>query len=199
MTEIPGTTLFAVDCVRLQDTAYALRRCLDACRFERAMLLTDRDFALEGVETVRIPTIGSIEEFCDFMAKRAVDYVETERILHVHWDGFVVDPGAWTDEFLDYDYIGAVWPWLEEWKRVGNGGFSLRSRRLLEALRDPRIVETRPEDVAICRTYRPLLEERYGIRFAPEEIANLFSVEHGWSPRHFGFHGTFHLPRFRGF
>ena len=50
----------------------------------------------------------------------------------------------------------------------GNGGFSLRSRRLLQALQDPRIALSVVEDETICRTFRPLLERDYGIRFAGE-------------------------------
>jgi hypothetical protein len=43
-----------------------------------------------------------------------------------------VNPAAWDPEFLDWDYIGAKWFWAEAGKRVGNGGFSLRSYKLLE-------------------------------------------------------------------
>jgi hypothetical protein len=65
---------------------------------------------------------------------------------------------------------------------------------LLEALRDPEIIETHPEDVAICRQYRPLLEQRHGIRFAPEAVAERFSFE-STTPRDvpFGFHALYNM------
>ena len=99
----------------------------------------------------------------------------------------------------EYDYIGA--PWSEGAtppdQRVGNGGFSIRSRRLLEALRDPELDydPTRGEDQLICHTLRPVLEARHGIRFAPLDIAQRFSFERD-GPVHptFGFHGHFNLP-----
>jgi hypothetical protein len=82
---------------------------------------------------------------------------------------------------------------------VGNGGFSLRSKKLHQVLkRLPGISTLYPEDHRICRTYRPQLE-RLGIRFAPEQLARRFSIEgisHLHRPRaentwttEFGFHG----------
>ena len=47
----------------------------------------------------------------------------------------MLDGAAWRPEFLDYDYIGAVWPHVLDKYNVGNGGFSLRSKALLEACR----------------------------------------------------------------
>jgi len=102
----------------------------------------------------------------------------------------------WQSDFLAYDYIGAVWPQYDDGHTVGNGGFSLRSRKLLDALASDDIVARNPEDVCIARTYRSLLEQRWGIRFADEKTAHRFSFER--APRlfasSFGFHGMSHLP-----
>ena len=64
----------------------------------------------------------------------------------MQWDGYAVNPGAWDAAFLDCDYLGAKWSWHKDAMRVGNGGFSLRSRRLLLALQDPRIELVEAED-----------------------------------------------------
>jgi hypothetical protein len=121
-------------------------------------------------------------------------FVATNHALVVQWDGFVLDPSAWRDEFLDYDYVGAVWPQFCDGRNVGNGGFSLRSRKLLEACRDKRFVVGHPEDVAIGRTNRELLESEFGCRFADEELASLFSFERRRTTRRsFGFHGVFNM------
>ena len=78
---------------------------------------------------------------------------------------------------------------------VGNGGFSLRSRRLLEAGADARITDLHPEDAALCRTYRELLASDYGVRFAPLALARRFAYENEPpSDRTFGFHGPKNLP-----
>jgi len=95
---------------------------------------------------------------------------------------------SWNDEWLEYDYIGAVW----HDGAVGNGGFSLRSKRLLEALRDERFTAPFfPEDEKICRDWKPLLEKDYGIKIAPPEIAADFSIEGGRYTNQFGFHSFY--------
>jgi hypothetical protein len=78
---------------------------------------------------------------------------------------------------------------------VGNGGFSLRTRRLMEIVAtDPAITAYHPEDLKICRHYRPYLEREYAIRFAPDDVARRFSIE-GYKQSNrthtteFGFHG----------
>ncbi len=79
---------------------------------------------------------------------------------------------------------------------MGNGGFSLRSRKLLEALQDPRIRLVDVEDVTICRAFRPLLEQEHGIRFADEALADRFSFEAAYPiGKPFGFHGLFNFCR----
>jgi hypothetical protein len=70
----------------------------------------------------------------------------------------------------------------------------LRSRRLLDACRSPEFVSGHPEDVAICRTNRTLLEQGYGMRFADRGTAERFSFERSVpeAPT-FGFHGVFNM------
>ncbi len=81
---------------------------------------------------------------------------------------------------------------------VGNGGFSLRSKKLLTLLsgmsESNEISEYHPEDVVVCVRLRKELESR-GIVFAPEDVAGQFSFEslddqnnYKWTDQ-FGFHG----------
>src|SRR5262249_46585437 len=150
-------------------------------RFARVLLLTSRLpsalIAPTGVEIVPVAGIGSRRAYSEFIVKSLLPHISTPHVLLVQWDGYVTNPDAWDPEFLDSDYIGAQWFWHADGMRVGNGGFSLRSRRLLEALQDPRIVAGDAEDETICRTYRPLLEREYGIRFADEATADRFAFE----------------------
>jgi hypothetical protein len=141
--------------------------------------------------------------------KGLLPYIDTEYVLLVQWDGYVVNPAVWSDQFLLFDYVGARWPvsfGVPAEFAVGNGGFSLRSRTLLEALQDPRIVfppagkyslETHSEDFAICLNHRRYLEREHGISFAPAEVADRFSFEHvdPTGPT-FGFHGQVNITRF---
>lgn len=139
---------------------------------------------------VDIPRIGSVAEYSRFVLKELGEYCHTGHVLLVQWDGYIINPQSWRPAFLEYDYIGVPWGWYQDNNRVGNGGFSQRSRRLLDALLDEGIVDIEPEDEAIGRCYRPLLEAKY----APEEIAETFSYE-TISPKGdpLGFHGLFHM------
>ncbi len=129
-----------------------------------------------------------------FVLKNCAPSSATEHVLLVQWDGYVVNPGAWDPAFLECDYLGAKWFWHEDGMRVGNGGFSLRSRRLLAALEDPRIVLVEAEDTTIGRTFRPLLEREHGIRFGSEALADKFAFEAAYPiGKPFGFHGLFNF------
>jgi hypothetical protein len=187
-------TLCCIDCVNQPLAVRALRLSMPALQFAETLFLTSGVHDFPDLRVEYIPPLQSHAEYSHFVAKTLVAHIHTSHVLLVQWDGYIINPSAWTDEFLQYDYIGATWGFHKDVYRVGNGGFSLRSKRLLEALRDPEIVETHPEDVAICRQYRPLLEQRYGIRFAPEAIAERFSFE-STTPADmpFGFHALHNM------
>lgn len=194
-TLIPGTTLVCADCAYQDLAADAIVRTLAHCRFERVLFFTDVPIVVPGAQTVPIPAIASLQDYSRFMIKGLHRYVETDFALVIQYDGYVLDGSRWSPEFQGYDYVGAPWPGAEG-LAVGNGGFSLRSRKLLRALQDPDLEPGTPEDAAICRSHRPLLEQRHGLRFAPPEVAARFSFE-ALPPAAptFGFHGVSHLYR----
>lgn len=196
LPDLSSVTLCAVDCLNPALALRALDICGLQCNFGDMVFLSDSAtrHGLDGCRMVDIPRINSVAEYSRFVLKELGRYCNTEHMLLVQWDGYIINPQSWRPEFLEYDYIGAPWGWYQDNHRVGNGGFSLRSRRLLDALLDEGIVDIEPEDEAIGRRYRPLLEAKYGIRFAPEEIAEAFSYE-TISPKGdpFGFHGLFHM------
>jgi hypothetical protein len=178
--------------------AQALLRSMRHVQCARVVLFTHAWPGLppDGVDVVDIDRIQSGADYSDFVLQQLPGHVHTAHVLLTQWDGFVVNAAAWTDEFLQHDYIGAVWPEQPEGRNVGNGGFSLRSRRLMDAGRDARITPRHPEDVALCRTHRGMLEADYGIRFAPSGLARRFAHENEAHPSPtFGFHGPRNLPR----
>lgn len=118
-------------------------------------------------------------------------YVDTDFAMFVHGDGYVVNPQAWRDDFLSYDYIGAPWPLptddysyrtpTGELIRVGNS-VSLRSRKLLRlpqelGLEWKSYYGNTNEDGFLCVHNRDVLKRR-GILFADLSIAKFFSKEH---------------------
>jgi hypothetical protein len=194
MLSLPRVTLCCIDCANHELALAALEQCMRKCAFARVVFITDRDYAIDGIDCVRIPTIASRAAYSQFVMKELFAHIDTDFALLVQWDGFVVNAAAWSDEFLDHDYVGAKWIFYTDGHNVGNGGFSLRSKRLLDALRDPHIVPDDVEDVAICRTYRPYLEKQHGIRFAPEAAADRFAFEASyWTSPPFGFHGLYNF------
>ena len=200
MIELSGVTLVCVDTANHALALRAIARSTAGVRFARVVLCTD-DLpagvaAPPDVEVVRIRRLDSRDAYSRFMLKELATHVRTPHALVIQWDGYVVNPEAWDPAFLGCDYLGAKWSWHDDGMRVGNGGFSLRSKRLLDALADPRIELVEAEDTTICRTHRALLEREHGIVFGDEALADRFSYEAAYPiGRPFGFHGLFNFCR----
>lgn len=197
---LPQVTLVAVTSVNVVATVAALEKCMKQVQFGAAKLLTHQkpECLPTDCEWVPISPLGSALAYSSFVLEHLVDHVSTSHCLLVQWDGHVLHKDCWRPEFLDYDYIGATWPQFDDGHNVGNGGFSLRSRALLEACRADGFRPSHPEDVAIGRDNRNWLEAQ-GVRFAPFWLADAFSTERqGDTESSFGYHGIWHMPRLLG-
>lgn len=194
--ELPQVTVCAVASRDPEPALRALCRSMAHIRFGAVKLLSSRAVAVAPavVEQVEIPAFPDISHYSTFMMKSLHTHIDTSHVLVVQWDGFVADPACWEPAFLDHDYVGAPWPQFTDGANVGNGGFSLRSRRLIEATAHDAVPIFHPEDVGICRESRVLLEQRFGVRIAPEAVACRFSRERGAFRPSFGFHGSFNFP-----
>lgn len=194
---LPQVTLCAVASVNVQATLRALEACLEQIAFADCLFFTDAAVT-QGHAEIRVAPIARIRsspEYSDFLLSGVADHIATTHCLIVQWDGHVLDARRWRPDFLDYDYIGATWPQFEDGHDVGNGGFSLRSRRLMLACQDAGFRPSHPEDLAVCRRNRGWLESR-GMRFAPAALADLFSAERaGDVDMTFGYHGIFNMPK----
>lgn len=194
--QLPQVTLCAVTSVNVPATLRALEISLEQIAFAACRLLTDVvvNPAHPGIEVVPIARLSSSAAYSDFLLTKLVDHVQTSHCLVAQWDGHVLDAGRWRPEFLACDYIGASWPQFDDGHDVGNGGFSLRSRRLMELCRDPAFAAVHPEDIAIGRVNRGWLEGR-GMQFAPRRLADLFAAERaGDLCETFGYHGVWNMP-----
>lgn len=173
MIELKNVTLACIDCIDINRAFKAIDICEKEIKFADSILLTS--IKLDDKRIVPIKHIGSIQEYSRFMIKDLVRYIDTEYVLCIQWDGFILNPTAWTDEFLKWDYIGSPW-WFRDNMSVGNGGGSLRSKKFLEVSSNLPLRNFHPEDLVLCRTYRHLLEKE-GIKYAPEELAAKFGIE----------------------
>jgi len=213
LLDLSSVTLLCVETRDPKLAHFAIQKCTDRARFSQVVLITDLAKVshpqsaqgktqqtaqglerLSGIEYVQAPPIKTTKDYSHFLLTGLRQYVSGTHVLVIQWDSFIIHPELWTDDFLKYDYIGAVWPHHPE-TPVGNGGFSLRSTKLLDALASPNIPKRHPEDFCICIDNRGRLENKFGIRFAPTEVAEKFAVERSaWHPA-FGFHGLFNFAR----
>jgi predicted O-methyltransferase YrrM len=177
---IDNCTLFAVDCVQPELAIKALEKTCEHLTFKEVIFFSDIEpkNLNKNIKFQQISKICNLDEYSKFMLTGLTDFIQTEFCFSVHHDGFVINPELWDDKFLKYDYIGAPWPinthFTMNGTRVGNGGVSIRSKKLME------YVKTIPlrghEDVVICVNLRSHLESK-GYTFAPLEVAAKFSVE----------------------
>lgn len=201
---LDSVTLYGADTVDLQRQLKAFAICESYADFGAKKILTDsrKNYSTDtGIEIISTKLINSLRDYNQFNLKHLNDFVDTEFVMVAEYDGFILNPDAWTDEFLQYDYIGA--PLLVDGVQlVGNGGFSIRSKKLLELVQSDDSIQlgdkmdhkyAENEDWVICVVKREYLESK-GIRFAPAELGHRFSLENNreygnvWNGQ-FGYHG----------
>jgi len=195
---LPQVTLVCVDNRTPALALAAMQRCREQIDFGDAVLFTDLARVADAPAGIRLvaTAIDSVPAYSEFMLRGLLPHVATPHLLVVQWDGYVLDAACWDPAWLETDYIGAPLRGEPPGRSVGNGGFSLRSRRLLQALQDPAITPEHPEDTCICHTHRARLEQVHGIRFATPAQAARFAYERVAPPGPtFGFHGLFNLHR----
>ncbi len=188
---LPQIDLVSVACTKVSETIEVMKKCQSQFAFCRSILFTDQEVEVEGIEIIKIDKLD-YKGYNEFVAMKLWQFIGSDYILLVQNDGYITDSTQWTDEFLKYDYVGAPWPIPADdisyrtasgkIARVGNGGFSLRSRKLLRA---PTILGLEftdngsgfwHEDGFLCVHSRDVLEKN-GIAFAPVELAARFSTE----------------------
>ena len=204
-----SVTLLGVDCVEIERLRLAADICQEHFEFADVKLLTSLPISGDK-RIVHIEHLPTVAAYSKFMIADLDKFIETPHVLIIQHDGFILNPEAWNDEFLQFDYVGA--PWLVRNVSVnrfgfpkellgqyvvGNGGFSLRSKKLTslcaKLAHDNVLSKFHPEDVAICVKNRSIFED-YGLLFAPVPLAKQFSFESmdnendSWDGQ-FGFHG----------
>lgn len=197
---LPQVTLCAASSVNVAATIRALEASLAQVEFADCLLFTDAPTqpANPSIRVIPVARMGSGQAYSEFLLRHLADFITTSHCLVVQWDGHVLDAAHWDPAFLDLDYIGASWPQFDDGHDVGNGGFSLRSQRLLRACQAPVFEPAHPEDIMIGRTRRSWLETQ-GLRFATRDMADRFSAERAGDPSAtFGFHGVWHMPQVLG-
>lgn len=220
MLDLTNTTLLFVETRAHKITARVIEDCIRKADFGKIIVFTDKPELIQ-VPTIPVmrgsPTTGNpndpVEvvypapyfipcvdfpnkrEAGEFYYARAMGAVTTDYALMLEWDGGIFNPDKWRPEFFDYDYIGAPWTVRPgDPYDVGNGGFTLMSRRLGHFIAEMRSSFPVATDVDVCRKQR-VHYEAAGFKWPKADLASLFSWELGRrNPDHFGFHGAFNWP-----
>lgn len=215
MLNLKDVTIVSINTRDPEKSALAIEYSSRYINFGETILLSNTKHP--RVNTIIIPKINSLGEYSLFCAQQLHKYINTSHVLLVQPDGFVTNPLMWTDDFLKFDYIGAPWDLLLSHRGmhtcdmgleinqtpiiVGNGGFSLRTKRILEEASklpypNPDLV---PEDNFFCILRRKELKD-IGMKYADIKTAKRFSFEcpidlnekNITVDAHFGFHGGHH-------
>lgn len=187
--KLPNVTLFAVACTKVEQTIHGLKESMKGIEFARAILITHEKINLAefGIEVINVEKLD-YKGYNHYVLYRVFEHIHTDYALLVQNDGYVLNPKKWDDKFFEYDYIGAPWKKQEHFTedgkevRVGNGGFSFRSKKLLNIFNDLNLPFTDNgtgffhEDGVISVYHRNKLEAN-GIKIAPVEVASRFSRE----------------------
>jgi len=190
---LPMITLICMDTVCPEKAVKALEYSCRGIEFGDVVLVSHYkpDNFPDNFRYEYTPKCETIDEWNYKALFEMPKHVRTAFSLLCHSDGFVVSPDSWRWEFLDYDYIGAVWPLPSDdfsyrdpngnLRRVGNS-VSLRSKKLLDlpivqGLEFKAFHGYANEDGFICVNY--VLEyEKQGCKIAPIEVAKYFSREY---------------------
>lgn len=188
--------------------------------FDREVIISDVDPNIEGMTWIncgQVPPRHMLRAWYSDMCVHGFNSLcQSQYLLVWQWDGFIINPQLWTEEFMKWDYIGA--PHGDWWRRVaavlkthnpkwenpfsvpgqewisGNGGFSLRSKKFLSicdglSRGGP---TSEDEDMFLCVEKRKEIEDK-GAKFCPAILARKFSTDIEVMSRSFGFHSAYHL------
>lgn len=219
--QLPNVTLMAMTSVKVMETVKAMSYSMRQIDFGDAVLITHKKpfYLPKSIRYAHTSKLTDIDCFNYKMLYELTDYINTDYVMIVHYDGFVVNPKMWRDEFLDYDYIGAPWPDPHDdftyrdingnLCRVGNS-VGIRSKQLLDFPGKEKLPFEADhgffhEDGFLCVKNKHLVEAA-GMSIAPLNVAKYFSHEtmipeiEGITP--FAFHkwaGTnAEYPKFKG-
>ena len=188
-------TIICIDGVDPNHGLKALKYSMKHITFAKSIIIShiEPDNVPDNIVFEQIEPLTH-DSYSPFVLSNLSSYVDTDYCLLINDDGFVINPELWDEKFLEYDYIGAPWKDYGQLNRVGNGGFSLRSKKLIDFCKHIVPLDGEHEDGAICLRHKHALEE-HGCKFAPVDVAMKFSLESRIPEcdfdlnNSFGFHG----------
>lgn len=228
MLKLKNVTLICVDGIgKSEDAIKSIEASTLNIKYEKVLLIT-ADKNIQSNNNIEVKHINKITwgEYNEFIINQLTEYFDTDYVLLTQDDGYVSNDMMWSDEFFNYDYIGAPWPIdlvelilknlgkqkgthgepfkknipiIKDYNpnnyRIGNGGFSFRSKKLCNLTKKySQKYPNAPED-CIISIYEKEDIIKNKLKIAPVEIGARFSVEsnnefnpNGDISQTFGFH-----------
>ena len=193
MVNLENVTLVAMTSVKISETIKALEFSCRGVKFGKVKLVSDikPDNLPDYIQHEYTERMNNIDEWNYSSIYKLGKHIDTEFVMLIHDDGFVINPDSWRDDFLDYDYVGAPWKIPINGEYVGNGGLSLRKKsKMLEIVNNCKVKD---------ENNNYLMEDRvfsYSCNNIPvykpsEEEASQFSIEGVISNKSFGLHKSY--------
>lgn len=197
--QLPTTTLVCIDCVNANRAVKVLERCKAVADFGAVKLLTHIPIQYE--HKVKIIPLNTLVAYSIFVLTRLHEYIDTPNLLIVQRDGWILNPDSFNPAWLQLDFIGPI---FVQYDKVGSGGFSLRSRRLMQETAKivpewdgtqkhaDEIQETLGyyEDGVICLSHRLSEMKIAGLEQAADFAMGGNRNPEFYRPHPFGYHGN---------
>lgn len=126
--QLPDVTLLCADGVNAQRASNVIEHCKSMCDFGAIKLCTH--LPVDSEHRVEIMPLNSLIAYSIWCLTEMHKHIETSHVQIVQRDGWILNPLSWNNDWLNYDYIG---PLFVQHDDVGSGGFSMRSKRIMEA------------------------------------------------------------------
>lgn len=195
---------------RMDGTILALQKCCENFGFYQVKLICDKkpDNLPKNIIWEYAPHINNINDFNQYMFSELDKHVESSHMLFVHDHAYILSANTWDDNWLKWDFCGAPWRYMPdayichdtgEHVRVGNGGFSLRSKFLLGIPKKYNIPLTHEnfyynEDGNVA-VYNRVKFLKLGVKYMPLEESCKFSYENPVPENNYGNMKTFGFHR----
>ena len=201
--QLKNITLVGCTCRDYVETLLALEHCANLCDFNNIVYFSDLDpfdfiyglkLNIPNLTYVYVESFMTYDRVCIWFMTSYFKYQHlfSDFTLNIHHDGYIIRPNAWTNEFLEYDFVGACQKW--EVPMVMNNGFCLYSKQFIKAMEKLNLPATseacHPSDMILLKNH-----EKMNVKIAPVTLGHQFSSEgFRWDNNgSFGFHGLYNL------
>jgi hypothetical protein len=195
--QLPDVSLVMMDTTCPELAMLAVQDSTRGIDFGDVVIFSNNNISAPGQRWVEAKPWASHLEYNEYFWYEVPNHLTTSHAIFIQWDSWIVNTLQWTDDYLQYDYVGAPW-WYEDGFNVGNGcGLrSLRLMRHLAARKQAYPLIMKEEDHLLSRVYRMPLEKQ-GFRWAPCPLASRFAFEctrPAVDSQHFMFHDSLNFP-----